>query len=188
MSSKTFSTHSCGRRSRATSGKCIAPARFCARTGHNSRLGVRSENLAKPSLKERHSWGRHYIFPVSSLPYELHMATSRFATTPPARPRQATHLPEPLSQVSFPEAAKEKPEGRYDVIAGVINECLLLAHFGQTPLAGHGLSPGQSSGGLALALQCSAPPPLGRGYVPAIAIPQSPWPPVSFMILPHDQI
>ena len=103
--------------------------------------------------------------------------------TPPARPRQATHLAEPLSQVPFPEAATEKPEGRYDVIAGVINERLLRPHSGQTPLAGHGLSSGQRSGGLALGLQCSAPPPLGTGYVPAVAIPQSPWPPVSFMIL-----
>jgi CRP-like cAMP-binding protein len=42
------------------------------------------------SLEEEHNWGRHDIFPVSSLPYELHMATSRYVRSTPSSHRRTT--------------------------------------------------------------------------------------------------
>jgi len=60
--------------------------------GRREKESTGAERKKRHSLEERHEWGRHDIFPVSSLAYDMHMATSRYRFQKQRRKEQKSQM------------------------------------------------------------------------------------------------
>lgn len=60
--------------------------------GRREKENTGADRRKRHSLKEKHEWGRHDIFPVSSLAYDMHMATSRYRFQKQLRKEQKSQM------------------------------------------------------------------------------------------------